>query len=387
MEEVAATAPNEAVVEILRNRGWCLGDLDQVNALIVLYTALSDDVDACSIADKVESELVNMDLRSISGKSLPELNLRKSSYILGPKVLQISSVRDISRSTIAEFSGNSSSSRLLRLGLTDGHSEMTAIEYTHVPAIPDNVVPGTKVRVENKAMIKGGILCLKPKVVTLLGGVVQSLYEEWEMNKKYSGFSRSSLSSSQENGTGGPPPFEKLQIEAPSSSRSAHPGRSYNYSESTLSAGPAMASSVGKTESRWSRRNQDVEVKPDNVDNGLKTAFTAEKTEENPSSSEARPKEVAESAPLQNQAASQKLLQKMSNSNLDSRHARGRKYRGKGKQEEPMVFTLDEWEKRKVGTKPQTRIEYPETSCDEDLARQLQAQLDLEDYHVSVLAT
>lgn len=52
-----------------------------------------------------------------------------------------------------------------------------------------------------------------------------------------------------------------------------------------------MASSVGKTESRWSRRNQDVEVKPDNVDNGLKTAFIVEKTEENPSSSETRPKE------------------------------------------------------------------------------------------------
>lgn len=91
MEVVAATAPNEAVVEILRNRGWCLGDLDQVNALIVLYTALYDDVDSCSIADKVESELVNMDLRSFSGKSLPELNLRKSSHILGPKVLQVKS--------------------------------------------------------------------------------------------------------------------------------------------------------------------------------------------------------------------------------------------------------------------------------------------------------
>lgn len=87
---------------------------------------------------------------------------------------------------------------------------------------------GWQIRVENKVMIKGGILCLNPKVVTLLGGVVQSLYEEWEMNKKYSGFSRSSLSSSQENGTGGPPPFEKLQIEAPSTSRSAHPGQSYS---------------------------------------------------------------------------------------------------------------------------------------------------------------
>ncbi|GMI97698.1 hypothetical protein like AT5G19950 [Hibiscus trionum] len=350
MEDVAVTCSTEAILETLRTRGWCLGDLNQVKTLIVLFRALSDDVDSCSIAGKVESELINMDLRSITGISLTESNLRKSSLILGPKVLQISSVRDISKSSITEFSGNSS-------------------------AIPDNVVPGTKIRLENKVMIKGGILCLNPKVVTVLGGVVQSLYDEWEMNKKYSGFSRSS----HESGTGGPPPFEKLQIEAPSSSRFAQPGISHNYSESTSKrAGPTVASSVGNTESRRSRKNQNVEV---NVDNGLKTASVAEKMEENPSSSETRPKEVIESVPLQNQAAAQKLLQKMG-------HSRGRKHRGKGKQEEPVVFTLDEWEKRKGGTKPQTINEYPETSRDEDLARQLQAQLDMEDYHFSVfLAT
>lgn len=114
---------------------------------------------------------------------------------------------------------------------------------------------------------------------------------------------------------------------------------------------------------------------------------------------------MADCVPLQNQAASQKLLQKMSHSNLDGRHSKGRKYRGKGKQEEPVVFTLDEWEKRKAkqeepviltldewekrkaGAKTQMRNDLLETSCDEDLARQLQAQLDLEDYHVSVFAT
>ncbi|KAK8597841.1 hypothetical protein V6N13_095237 [Hibiscus sabdariffa] len=385
MEETAASASTEAILETLRARGWCLGDLEQVKTLIVLYRALSDDVDSSSIAGKVESELLNTDLRSISGVSLAESNLRKFSHIQGPKVLQISSVRDISKSSIAEFSGNSSGSRLLRLCLTDGHSEITAIEYSHVPAIPDNVVPGTKIRLENKVMIKGGILCLNPKVVTVLGGVVQSLYDEWEMNKKYSGFSRSS----QESGTGGPPPFEKLQIEAPSSSRFAQPGRSHNYSDSTSKrAGPSMASSVGNTESRWGRKNQNVVVKPDNVDNVLKTASVAEKTEENPSCSETRPKEVIESVPLQNQAAAQKLLQKMGHSNQDGRHSRGRKHRGKERQEEPVVFTLDEWEKRKGGAKPQKTNEYPETSRDEDLARQLQAELDLEDYHVSVfLAT
>ena len=53
-------------------------------------------------------------------------------------------MRDVSRSSIAD-SGNSSSRRLLRLNLTDGCTEVIAVEYSPVPAIPDNVVPGTKV--------------------------------------------------------------------------------------------------------------------------------------------------------------------------------------------------------------------------------------------------
>lgn len=60
-------------------------------------------------------------------------------------VYQINSVRDISKSSVDEFFRNSGDRRVLRLCLTDGHSEITAVEYSHVPSIPDNVVPGTKV--------------------------------------------------------------------------------------------------------------------------------------------------------------------------------------------------------------------------------------------------
>lgn len=54
-------------------------------------------------------------------------------------------MRDISRSSIAESGGSTHNRRLLRLKLTDGKSEITAIEYTHIPSIPDDIVPGTKV--------------------------------------------------------------------------------------------------------------------------------------------------------------------------------------------------------------------------------------------------
>lgn len=46
---------------------------------------------------------------------------------------------------MADSSGNSSKRRLLRLKLTDGQSEITAVEYSHIPSIPDDIVPGTKV--------------------------------------------------------------------------------------------------------------------------------------------------------------------------------------------------------------------------------------------------
>lgn len=60
----------------------------------------------------------------------------------------------------------------MRFILTDGHSDITAIEYSHIPSIADDVVPGMKVRLESKAQVHSGIVCLNPKVITVLGGVV-----------------------------------------------------------------------------------------------------------------------------------------------------------------------------------------------------------------------
>ncbi|KAK9268541.1 hypothetical protein L1049_000295 [Liquidambar formosana] len=422
---------SEALIETLKTRGWCFGDIDQVRATIIIQSALNDN---CTV-DSIESELANMDLRSIGAKSLPDPSaLRKSSSLQGPKVLQVSSARDISRSSIEDRLKNSHNRRLLKLNLTDGYSDITAIEFTIVPSIPDDVVPGTKVRLENKAPIRYGILCLNPKVVTVIGGVVQSLHEEWQMNQKYSGFSRSSLRLSQESDTGGPPPFEKLQIEAPSL-RFSQQGRFSHYPQSTSKwIGPTAVESGGNGETSQMGKHQNFGLKVDHKNNDQKTAsfakrteekpsnsevrpkedypeltskFTgptaveaggngeirpmgkhqnfAERTEEKPSNSERRPKEVAESIPIQNQAAAQKLLQKMSNLNQDDRHSRGRKQRGKGKQEEPAVFTLAEWEKGKSEAKPLIRDDIPRTIRDEDLAWQLQNQFDMED-HVSIYA-
>ncbi|RXI05832.1 hypothetical protein DVH24_017874 [Malus domestica] len=70
--------------------------------------------------------------------------IRKSSHLLGPKFLQIAWVIDVAKFRLEDFTRNSRSRRLLELGLRDGHGEVAAEEYSHIPATPDDVVPGTK---------------------------------------------------------------------------------------------------------------------------------------------------------------------------------------------------------------------------------------------------
>ncbi|XP_050116120.1 uncharacterized protein LOC126593974 [Malus sylvestris] len=78
--------------------------------MILIHSALSDDMRTVVIS--VESELTNMDVKSMSARSLPcPHTLRKSSHLLSPKVLQIAWVR-VTKSSVEDFVRNSSSWRL-----------------------------------------------------------------------------------------------------------------------------------------------------------------------------------------------------------------------------------------------------------------------------------
>ncbi|KAM1753272.1 hypothetical protein ACFX1T_005728 [Malus domestica] len=71
----------------LKNQRMVLRDHEQVEAIILIHCALSDD--KRKVVNSVEAELTNMDLKSISARSLPDPHtLRKSSHLLGSKVLQ-----------------------------------------------------------------------------------------------------------------------------------------------------------------------------------------------------------------------------------------------------------------------------------------------------------
>ncbi|KAM2407291.1 hypothetical protein FF1_026212 [Malus domestica] len=63
-----------------------LRDHEQVEAMILIHSALSDDK---RTVNSMETELTNVDLKSISARSLPDPHmLQKSSHFLCSKVLQ-----------------------------------------------------------------------------------------------------------------------------------------------------------------------------------------------------------------------------------------------------------------------------------------------------------
>ncbi|CAM8923222.1 unnamed protein product [Rhodiola kirilowii] len=358
---------SEALSQALAARGWSIGDIERVKASIE-FTAREPSF----TVDSVESELLNMDLRSFGATSLPDQNLlRKSSHLHGPKILQVASARDISRSSIDSSLSSSHSRRLLRLKLTDGQTEITAIEYSNIPSLPNDIIPGMKVRLEGKCPIHNGILCLTSNTITMLGGTVQTLYEEWQINQKYSGSDRSATRLLHESDASKPPPFEKLQT-GPSSHRFSQQG---NLSHSSASTSRSAESTAGIDKLRVNASNQ---LKGDTVDN-LKISPNTGTLQEKPNNPE-RPKEVAESIPVQNQAAAQKLLQKMNVQNPADRRPRGRMQRGKEIEDDQHILTLAEWEKKKAETIPRSQGQYLSTGRDEDIARQLQEQFDLEDH-------
>ncbi|KAM0838920.1 hypothetical protein ACQ4PT_060659 [Festuca glaucescens] len=369
---MAAEAPSSSaspeVEMLLRSvaaRGWRFRDTADESIQALLHASPS------ALPEAVEAVLLDTDLRVFGGKTLPNrasaTSGKRLSYLHGPIVLQVVSVRDIYSSNVDASFKNPLQRRLLRFSLTDGVSEAVAIEFSPIPFITEEIAPGTKIRLENKIPVNHGILCLSAKNVSVIGGTVQSLYEEWKMNQKYSGISRPSLRLSQNDDGVGPPPFEKLDTEA-------RPNRTFQ-----LQAYPdRKPRDLGVANDHASINPFGKPMNEASAD--VNKGNTASKVEPKQANSDIRPKEVSEAVPVQNQAAAQKLLQKMAMP--EDRHGRGHRFKGKNKQDDAPVFTLEEWERRKaVGSVSTAERHIQDTSRDEELARQLQEQLDLEDSH------
>lgn len=84
------------------------------------------------------------------------------AVVAGPIVLQVLSVRDITRPE--KGVGGDGHKRMMFLLLTDGRSNCRCLEYKPVGDLSEAMAPGTKVLIKNAA-VKLGIILLDPRSI------------------------------------------------------------------------------------------------------------------------------------------------------------------------------------------------------------------------------
>lgn len=80
----SSSSSSESILQTLSSRGWFLRVTEQIQGLIAAHHG-------SRTVDSIESELLNMDLRSIGAKCLPQPSLLpKTPRLQTPIVLQVS---------------------------------------------------------------------------------------------------------------------------------------------------------------------------------------------------------------------------------------------------------------------------------------------------------
>ncbi|XP_058459762.1 tudor domain-containing protein 3 isoform X2 [Malaya genurostris] len=197
------------LLEQLRNQGWHLFPAG-LERLSEESTGTIDAKQAIKLA-------LDIDLREIGGGALASITARgnKADAIDANIVVQILKVRNISAPKANEES--KVAPRLLKLTVTDGQTQYSALEGEHVPSVSLDTPPGTKIFLKNGPIkISQGLLILNANNVSVLGGRVSALVEKWELGRamaKYAKGGRNHLSAS------GPPPWiafgQKIQQNLP----------------------------------------------------------------------------------------------------------------------------------------------------------------------------
>ncbi|KAM7538216.1 hypothetical protein Aperf_G00000075461 [Anoplocephala perfoliata] len=155
------------------------------------------------------THLLNADMREF-GTAWIDSKKGKDSLDADGQILQIVRVRNIAISQAEEdfqflaatAPGGGGGSRLLRLTLTDGKTNISALDVDNSPKLSSETPPGTKIRLNGRVPLKGGFLILKRNNFEVLESNVDSLRQEWLLTRGAKGTHRSNR-----GGADDPPPF------------------------------------------------------------------------------------------------------------------------------------------------------------------------------------
>lgn len=335
---------------------------------------------------------LDTDIRKRGVSRLPaEIRSVSALTIDGPLICQISEILDISRPLKVP---GSSSVPVHTCQLSDGSTTVTAVElHANVKQFSPSTPPGTKVRLRG-ARVRCGVLLADDATFEVLGGKVQHLVDAWEAQAKYGGLVRVSRRSIANMG----PAFSLFDpTRNPKGSRQVRESRD---------ARPALQQLPGHY---GAMHDGDARVPPVDTQGQAAMREGARQSEVAPSSSGAGPEVSGErnSANVVGSRASeagvqaaesvknaelvrQKLQKKFRGEVTDlvqrtDSHGRGRGRRkgGRGRRggftesDGPAMMTLDAWE---TSQRAPSGAAVQGVSCsDEELARQLQEQFDLEE--------
>ncbi|XP_003745462.1 tudor domain-containing protein 3 [Galendromus occidentalis] len=177
----------------LEQRGWFLTD--------EAIAELSEGIEKLSAIDVIQRAL-DTDLSEIGSGSIPEelaKNLKNAEKVSGPAVYQIQRIRNVSAPKSDQ--DNERDNKMLRIYLTDGVTQFSAVLSGKSSVSIKNTCPGTKILLNPQSVpVCNGIIILSERDFKVLGGTVQKLVDKWKLAKDLSQHKRSS-------GEAGPPPW------------------------------------------------------------------------------------------------------------------------------------------------------------------------------------
>ncbi|BDA51225.1 probable Tudor domain-containing protein 3 at N-terminal half [Coccomyxa sp. Obi] len=389
-------------MQILVDSGWSLKD--------DVWQDLAVNTNVASLQDLV----LDIDLRKAGKGALPDDVARADAKLVkGPHVLQVVACDDVAQPS--KGVAGSSKQRVLRLKLTDGKTTCKAVETRPLPNIdPESLAPGTKVCISN-ASVKAGLLLLDPKCLKVLGGRVAELQEAWEFQRKYGAGAARSVDAADAAAAERPPPFQTFipgktrpprrpttatdaDSDAPTD-RVGHAARAGVPPQQQRNPGPAPSRAPAGIAPPPGFDPLPEAMRPE--PEGAAAVYTAPS---GPLRASTARREESEAGPAMggpalggpgggvpgragpSAAAKAKLQERLAASEEGSRgrgmqRGRGRR-RGRFHEEEESGMTLDEWEaqqKSKAAGGLQLNGGQGQVLSDEELARQLQQQLDMED--------
>lgn len=191
-------------------------------------------------------------LRDICGATLLPYGIaaQVSATLPSAVVLQINNSRDATQplrpcadvtdeeAILNAAMQRNSDKRLLRLLLTDGNSEIPALELSTLRVFRGIPIPGEKVLIHKDAEVRNGCIILSEDNITLLGGEVYQLKQDFLAHRR-----RLEAGYTTSNGLDGAPRFEPLQV-----------GQHYRANQG-YGAAPNTSERQGSAPPQWNSHN------------------------------------------------------------------------------------------------------------------------------------